>query len=269
MDGNHRQIAMRRSGPAFVAKVTIPAEAAYMWCFVKGKDETQQDDNAGSLWDTYFYGANGSLVQGSLEEQARMIQSGKIRAGEMESRVSALLEEELRSFPSNGSAWAALWGLRYTSAHQSLEAKKEITAEIMHLFNAHNDEPWAYKAAVLGLNRLQSNTEATDIVREFVRRYPEDSSMDALVVNILFNYAKLDDLQSLAALSKRWEHDRSYRETMLRAYGNNNATPEVIERAGLELIRLVPKEKDQGGETRYEVAELWLAMVSIQKPRRR
>jgi thiol-disulfide isomerase/thioredoxin len=82
--------------------------------------------------------------------------------------------------------------------------------------------------------------------------------MDTQVLTLLGTYGDLRDLESLPTLSKRWKDNRRYWERMLMAYGNNNADAQKIHRTGLELIRLAPKDKDQGGEIRYDVAELWL-----------
>ena len=84
-DGHHRQIALRRNGRMLEARLALPAEAVYLWCFVRS--DTQRDLNDGSIWDTYLYGVDGNPVRGSREERASMIMAKKIEVGEKEPKA--------------------------------------------------------------------------------------------------------------------------------------------------------------------------------------
>ncbi len=187
-----------------------------------------------------------------------MYQLGKLSAQDRDTKTLQLFEEELKSFPTSDRAWFSLWGHRYKIANRSIQAKTTITAEIRQLYEAHRSDPWAYKAAVLGFNQLGSNDEAVAIMREFVKRFPQDSSMDSLIPTFFGNWGNLEDLESLSARSQRWEDNSYYWYRLFQAYRSIKAEPERFYKVGKKLLALTPQEKDPGGNTRFNIAEIWL-----------
>ena len=148
------------------------------------------------------------------------------------------------------------WDAAYKAAGRTVAVRDNILAEIRGLLDQHPSDVWVYEAAALGYNHLNHNPEALDVLRAYLRRFPNDSSLDQRVLFFWGNWGAVQDLESLPA---RWHGQREYWQCLLRAYAREKASPEKLERAGNEILQRIPKQDDPGGNERFEVAEYWLA----------
>lgn len=252
------QIRLHPRNGKLMVELNIPVDATYLWCFVRGSEEDIEDTNNGAWWDTYLFKADGTPVEGARLERAAMFQRDKLKAHDRNDEALRLFEEELKFFPKSPRAWHSLWRHRYRIANRSIEAKKTITAEIEQFLESQRNEPWAYDAAALGYNYLRSNDKSVGLMREFVKRFPEDELLDNRIMFFFGNWGKPEDLESLLTHSKRWENSSSFWQSLLSVYARHNVEPDKFFKAGQKLLALVPKEKDTGGEIRFRVAEQWL-----------
>jgi thiol-disulfide isomerase/thioredoxin len=63
----------------------------------------------------------------------------------------------------------------------------------------------------------------------------------------------------LESLPERWHGSVDYWRWLLGAYAREKASPDLLERAGNEFLKRIPRVNDPGGNERYPVADLWLA----------
>lgn len=145
------------------------------------------------------------------------------------------------------------WDATYREAGRTIVARDQILAEIRKFLEQHSSDIWAYEAAALGYNRFDRNAEALDVMRTYLHRFPDDSSLDQRVLLFFGNWSAAEDLESLP---ERWHARPDYWRSVLNAYAREKASPDLLERAGNEFLKLTPK---QNGNERYQVAELWLA----------
>ncbi len=253
-----KEIRLQSRDGKLMTELSLPVDAAYLWCFVRGSEETVEDKNDGKWWDIYLYTTDGTPVQGARLERADMYRRGKILTQNKEAKALQLFEEELQFFPKSSRAWYSLWGHRYQAANRTLEAKQIISAENDKFLESRSDEPWAYEAAAIGFNSLRNNNKSVSLMREFVERFPKDTSLDDRIMFFFGNWGKPEDLESLLIHSNRWENNSNYWEWLLDAYDRHNSGPDKFFDAGQKLLALTPKEKDPGGEVRFGLAEQWL-----------
>lgn len=253
-----RQAPLQAKAGQWQAVIDVPSDATYFWCFIRGEKETEEDTNNGAWWETYLFSASGAPVLNARVERAMMYGFGKLNPRDKDAQELQLLEEELRVFPTNAGAWAVIWGLRYQMANQSLQTKETITGEIRQLFEAHRKEVWAYEAAALGFNQIGHNPDGVAVIREFIARFPEDSSLDGRIEFFLGNWGTLAEWEALPTRAPRWKDKPSYWERLMHFYTRYKVEPPRLQRAGEELLARTPKEKDSHGDTRFDVAEQWL-----------
>lgn len=242
----------------FVAEIEAPADAVYFWCKVEGANAEAVDSNRGGVWDTYMYDNNTMPLEGARRTRAEMYM---ISQQPLEKNITRLilLEEELRAHPASAIAWGQWWGLRYEDSGQAIGVRDEILGEMARLLEAKRDQPWAYRAVSLGYNLLGRNAEGTDVLRDFIRRFPADSSLDDQILMFFGNWGTAADIESLRQLSNRWAAKPSYWSNLLAAYVRDKSDPSRIAHAGKQWLESVPAEKDTGGRVRSQVAEMWLS----------
>jgi thiol-disulfide isomerase/thioredoxin len=247
---------MPRAGDRFTANVKILDEA-YLWCWVEDKDAGLKDTNRGGVWDTYIYDAQGMPLKGAREQRAALYQ---VRDQPVDKTTAAiiLLDEELRAFPDNAWARAALWAARLEDAGWTNDARRQISREIAVFWDSNLDKPWAYKAAYEGYHRTGEQQKSLEVMRAFVRRFPEESFADGGVANYFMQYGTTADLESLPAAYRGWGVRPQYWEDLFNAYRRTHAAPEKLQHAGEQWLALIPKERDQKGGARIAVAEGWL-----------
>jgi tetratricopeptide (TPR) repeat protein len=148
------------------------------------------------------------------------------------------------------------WDAAYREAGRTIVACDQILAEIRKVLEQHSSDIWAYEAAALGYNRLDRNAEALDVMRTYLHRYPDESSLDERVLFFFGNWGARKDLESLP---ERWHSRPDYWRSLLNAYAREKAPPDLLEHACNEFLKLTRKQNDPGGNERYQVAELWLA----------
>lgn len=253
-----KQIRLQPRNGKLMVELKLPVDATYLWCFVRGSEEDIEDTNNGAWWDTYLFKADGTPVEGARLERAAMFQRDKLKAHDRDAEALRLFEEELKFSPKSPRARHSLWEHRYRIANRSIEAKKIITSEIEQFLESRRNEPWAYDAATLGYNYLGSNDKSVVLMREFVKRFPEDSSLDSRIMFFFGNWGKPEDLESLLIHSKRWENSSRYWQWLLSVYARHNVEPDKFFIAGQKLLIFTSKDKDPGGEIRFRVAEQWL-----------
>lgn len=253
-----KEIRLQPRDGKLMVELDLPVDATYFWCFVRGSEEDIEDTNNGAWWDIYLFKADGTPVEGARLERAAMYQRGKLLAQDRDAKALRLFEEELRFFPKSARAWYSLWGQRYRIANRSIEAKKTITAEIEQFQESRRDEPWAYEAAALGYNYLRSNNKSVSLMREFVKRFPEDTLLDDRIMFFFGGWGKPEDLESLLTHSNRWDNSSRYWRWLFEVYVSHKVEPARFYKAGQRLLALTPEDKDPGGEIRFRVAEQWL-----------
>jgi tetratricopeptide (TPR) repeat protein len=178
-------------------------------------------------------------------------------------RVALLLVISVPAFSQQPSkTWAVVqpivqaWDAEYNAAGRSIAARDKILVEIHDLLNQHLSDIWAYEAAALGYNHLNRNTEALEVLRAYLRRFPNDSTLEERVLSFFGNWGTAEDLESLP---ESW-HDRTdYWQTLLHVYAGVKAPPGKLERAGDEVLKRIPPANDPGGDQRFTIAEMWLA----------
>lgn len=148
------------------------------------------------------------------------------------------------------------WDAEYTAGGRSNAARDQVLAEIRDFFDQHRSDVWAYEAAAVGYNRLNRNPQALEVMRAYLRRFPDDLALDDRVLFFFGNWGGAEDLESLPA---RWRDRRDYWNALLRAYAREQASPEKLERAGDELLKRTSPADDPGGNERFDIAETWLA----------
>lgn len=251
-------VQLHPQGDRYVADISIPATGAYFWCWIEGKTSEENDTNRGGVWDTYLYDDKGLPVENARRIRA-FVYRMRHRAIDQNAVALTLLEEELRQFPANGLARGNWWGLRFEDEGSTNEAREQLLTEITTFLQANLDHPWAYHAAALGYNNLGRNTQAINVLRSFVKRFPEDSSIDTLVLTIYSNYGTQADLEDLQHLSPRWAKSKDYWSELFRTYASSHVSPEQLRNTGERLLELTPQDQDTFGETRASIAETWLA----------
>lgn len=214
--------------------------------------------NRGSVWDSYLYDAGGFPQKNARELRSAMYQ---LRAEPVDKNTASLnlLEEELLVYPDNARARAEWWQLRFLDAGKTIEAQEKLTREIADFWNSHLDQPWAYQAALEGYNFLGRTEQMLAVMRSFVKRFPEDSSLDGDLGLYFSLFGTIADIQGLQDASKRWAANPYYWERLLNGYQRTHAAPEQLRRAGEQWLSLVPKDRDAFGQARNRVAEAWLA----------
>ncbi len=144
----------------------------------------------------------------------------------------------------------AHWRDMDKSAHGSTEIRGEITAEIKAFLEQNKDSIWAYDAAATGFNSIQRNAEATEIIRRYVARFPGDKTLEHRIFFFFGNYGTVEDLRPLMSLYR--DNDGYWTrllQTSVRAADERDARIAVD-----NLLRVLPADHDQYGDTRDEVA---------------
>jgi predicted Zn-dependent protease len=192
---------------------------------VEGRTEQESDTNRGGVWGTYLHTDKGLPVEGARRIRAALYQFGKLPL-DKNSMALVLLEEEVRAFLTSARARSAWWMARYKESGEAVQQRDEILGEIRRLCESHADQSWAYVAAALGYNGLNRNAQAVDVMRAFVKRFPEEASLDDSLLFYFGNWGTAADLEALLGGSRRWAEKASYWETLVRAYDRTNAGPE-------------------------------------------
>jgi thiol-disulfide isomerase/thioredoxin len=250
---------MQRKGNRFVAEVRAWVGTAYLWCWVEDQSSGEKDTNRGTAWDTYLYDDHGLPVKGARQLRAGLYQ---LRGQPIDKNTASLtlLEEELRAFPSNGFARGEWWGLRFEDAGHTDDVRSQLMREIAAFLDSNNGKPWAYEAAANGYHRIGRTPLAVDTMRAFVKRFPQDDSLDG-TVNFYFQISgSISDLEGLQKASPRWAASPFYWESLFQA----NLSPSAIEparlkRTGESWIASFDKSDVNNPRVRIRVAESWLA----------
>lgn len=240
------------------ATIKTPPNAAFLFAWVEGATESERDDNNGAAWDTYFYDEKGNPVDGARQERAFQYSLRK-KPVDATTVSLILLEEELRAYPENPIARARWWTLRYEENGKTVAAKDAILAEIRAFQESQLDKPWVYRASALGYNNLDRNPQALAVTRAFLKRFPADSADDDSTLFFLSNWGTLAEVEALPKMSERWLNNEVYWRTLFSHYERTKAEPLKFLIAGRQLLELVPKSKDLGGERRTRIAEAWLS----------
>jgi tetratricopeptide (TPR) repeat protein len=246
---------MQRKGDRFTA--VIPAlGGAYLWCWVVDTTSGEKDTNRGTAWDTYLYDDNGLPRKGARQLRADLYQ---LRGQPIDRNTASLnlFEEELRAFPSNGRARGEWWGLRFQESGGANEARDEILHEIAAYLSSNTDKPFAYEAAAEGYHRIGRTPQAVDAMRAFVKRFPEDNSLDGLISFYFEHSGTVADLENLQRASPRWAANSYYWESLFNAYRMSPTAPEPekLKRAGEAWLTCLYKDD---AYRRIRIAEAWL-----------
>jgi len=148
------------------------------------------------------------------------------------------------------------WDSEYSSGGRSNATRDKILAEIHALLEQHPNDIWAYEAATLGYNHLNRNDQALEVLRGYLRRFPNDSTLDRRVLFYFRNWGTGQDMESLP---ERWHTQTEYWQALLQVYEREKASPQKLQRAGDEILKRIPQSEDPGGEERCTIAETWLA----------
>ncbi len=234
-------------------RIELPPDASYLAVLVKRPGIAEEGSEPG-WWDTYLY-RDDQPVRGARLEQALMWQRGKLGQESKDSRALALLTAELEAYPDNARAHGEFWGLRHQMANGSLESRDTLISEITSFLENRKDDPWAWEAAILAHNMIRRKF-IVDLARQAAKRFPQEESLDS---TILFHLqGRVADLEMLPTLSPRWRDSRQYWRQLFHAYSWASVEPSRLQQAGKELLARTPKESDQQGSTRIEIAEAWL-----------
>jgi peroxiredoxin/tetratricopeptide (TPR) repeat protein len=252
------RMPMQRKGDRFTADVRTGQGLAYMWCWVEDQSTGEKDTNRGTVWDTYFYDDHGMPMKEARMRRAELYQNHDQPVDKTTASLN-LLEEELRAFPANSWARAEWWGLRFEDAGRTIEARDQIVHEIAAYVDANPDKAWAYQAAIEGYQRIGRTAETQQVMRAFVKRFPDDDSLDGELLGYFKNYNDVADLEGLPQFSKRWEAEPYYWEALFSADRMSNAAPEKLQRAGERWLASLDKSDANNARIRIEIAEAWLA----------
>ena len=147
------------------------------------------------------------------------------------------------------------WDSEYRDAGRTVDSRTKIVGQIRQLLQEHQKDIWAYEAAALGFNHLNLNDDAILVIREYLRRFPEDDTLKERVWFFFMNWGTLDDVNSLPT---RWREDVKYWQSLLRVYVRVKVAPSLLEQVGTEVLKRIPSERDSGGNERIRIAEIWL-----------
>ncbi len=254
---------MTRNGTRLSAQ--IMASAPYMWCWVEDPTSGARDTNHGTVWDTYFYDDNGIPLQGARQARAEMYQV-RGQPNEKNDVALALLEEELRAFPSNAFARAEWWGLHFEEAGpgSQQEARDRIAHEISVFLDANSDKPWAYLAAIEGCQRIGRTAQGREVLHAFLKRFPGDNSLDNMILVYFQEFNDFPALEALPQVSKRWAANPRYWEFLFNAYRRPDVAPEKLRQTGGRWLESLKSESVNKGDPNYAsvrigIAEAWLA----------
>jgi peroxiredoxin/tetratricopeptide (TPR) repeat protein len=255
-----QRLPMQPKEGRFTAEIRIPEGSfyAYFWCWVEDPGSGVRDTNRGSVWDSYLYDESNLPRKNARESRSSMYQ---LQAAPAEkNRLSLqLLEEELRDYPDNGRARAEWWQLRFAEAGKTSEAQEKLAREISDFWALHPDQPWAYQAALEGYYLVGRIEQTLTVMRSFVKRFPEDNSVDGDLGLYFSFFGTAADMEGLQYASKRWAASPYYWQRLLDAYARAHAAPEKFQRAGEQWLSLVPRSRDPFGQARNRIAEVWLA----------
>ncbi len=254
----NKRAALQQKGGQLTVEIALPADVVYFWCWVEGKTPDKRDTNRGGVWDTYLYNSAGMPLQGARAIRASVYGTQK-QPFDSAAVQLILIEEELRAFPQNARARAQWWRARFADAGGTNAARDALLYEIGVFFASHLNEPWAYQAAALGYNNLNRNPQAIEVLRAFIKRFPADPRCDSVILTLLGNFGTEADLEALAHVSPRWVANRSYWSVLMNSYQRSHADSQKLLEAGRALLALTPAAQDELGQTRYRIAETWLA----------
>jgi tetratricopeptide (TPR) repeat protein len=132
--------------------------------------------------------------------------------------------------------------------------------EIAAFLDSNNDKPWAYEAAANGYHRIGRTPLAVDTMRAFVKRFPEDDSLDGTIDFYFQISGSISNLEGLQKMSPRWGASPFYWESLFEA----NLSPGAIEparlrRTGESWIASLDKRDANNARVRIRVAESWLS----------
>jgi len=171
------------------------------------------------------------------------------------SHVVAVVAQQPGSTWSIAKPFVEDWDAEYRSAGRTIESRNKIAGQIRQFLKQHDKEIWAYEAAAVGLNRLNLNDDAAVVMREYLRRFPDD---DTLAERVLFFFRIVGTVSDMNSLPERWRGNVDYWHSLLRVYVRTEAAPALVESAGREVLKRTPKEQDPGGNQRIRIAETWL-----------
>jgi len=165
-----------------------------------------------------------------------------------------LLSNRLRRGPFSKPV-VEKWDYEYQTAGRTVASRTKIVGQIRQLLQEHQTDIWAYEAAALGLNHFNLNDDAVIVIREYLRRFPEDDTLIERVWFFFMNWGTVDDINSLP---KRWRQDVKYWQSLLRVYVRMKVAPDLLEQVGTEVLKRTPPERDPGGNERIRISEIWL-----------
>jgi len=148
------------------------------------------------------------------------------------------------------------WMSEYKEAGRTIAARDKMVGDIRQLLGEHPADIWAYEAAALGFNNLNMNNDALGVIREYVRRFPGDSTLDERLLFFFGNWGIPADLE---VLPERWRDKLEYWKRLLQARQRVRTSPDLIEQAGKEVLKRIAPESDRHGNERFRIAETWLA----------
>ena len=144
----------------------------------------------------------------------------------------------------------AHWQEMDRSAHGSSEIREQISGELKAFLEQNKNSIWAYDAAAIGFNSIQRNAEATEIIRQYVRKFPGDRTLEQRIFFFFGNYGTVDDLLPLMSL---YRDNEDYWIRLLQASARN-ADEKDARIAVDNLLRVLAANQDKYGDTRDEVA---------------
>lgn len=147
------------------------------------------------------------------------------------------------------------WDNEYQGMGRTVAARDQIVGKIHQLLLDHPADTWAYEAAALGFNHLNLNGEAVAVIRDYLRRFPED---DSLMGRVWFFFGNWGSVEDMMAVPERWRQNVRYWQSLLNVYVRTNARPNLLEQVGTEVLTRMPPERDSGGNERISIAEIWI-----------
>ena len=147
------------------------------------------------------------------------------------------------------------WDKEYREAERSVAARDKIVGEIHQLLLDHPADVWAYEAAALGLNHLNKNGDAVAVIRDYLHRFPDD---DTLTERVWFFFSNWGSVEDMSAVPAPWRQNVRYWQSLLRVYVRAQATPDLLEQVGAEVLTRIPPNRDFGGNERIRIAEIWI-----------
>lgn len=147
------------------------------------------------------------------------------------------------------------WEKEYREAGRTMAARDKTVGAIQQLLREHPTDIWAYEAVALGFNLLNLNDDAVAVIRNYLQRFPAD---DTLIERVWFFFGNWGNVEDIKSVPERWRTNVRYWKSLFQVYVRTNATPDLLEQVGNEVLARIPPSANSASNERIRIAETWL-----------